>query len=198
MVETCLYNLQLILRDFFTAFGLFTILYLILSSFTKNPTLVKINKQSNSFISFIGVLYLIIWLITLLILFNSLNEGEKSNLLNRMLGKYWFGFWTQPMLWFLISQVFRLESVRKSIILKVLFSFFMIFSIEWLVILTTSFHQDYLPSSWSMHSDPAIYPSNIILSAVLKILVYLLGVCFFYWLSFKIKLLFAKWQIIKK
>jgi hypothetical protein len=198
MIETCLFNLQLILQDFFTAFGLFTILYLLLSIVIKNSTLIKINEQSNRFISLIGILYLIVWFLSLWAEFTLINQEEKTELLNRMFGEYWFGFWIQPVLWFLISQLFRLQTVQKSVVLRIVFSFFMIFSIERLVIFITSIHRDYLPSSWTMSRDLGIYPSNFILSIVVKILFYVLFVGVFYWLSLKIKLLFAKWQIIKK
>lgn len=58
MVEEILYILQLICIDFFTAFGLLTILYFFLRIFLKISILKKVDEESNRFISFIGIVYL--------------------------------------------------------------------------------------------------------------------------------------------
>jgi hypothetical protein len=177
MAEKTIYFLDFIIRDFFTAFGLFTILYLFLSLFIKNPFLNQIDEEATKFISFIGILYLILFFTGTLIELNILTGEEKSYLLHRMFGKYWFGFWMQPFLWVLTTQLLRLKKVRKNILLRLLFSLLLILSIERLVILYTTFQRDYLPSSWTMYNaDLPIYPSNLILAILMKICVFLLFV----------------------
>lgn len=177
MIERLLFSLDFILLDFFSEYGLVTILCLILSIFIKNPFLQKINDESDRFISFIGIVYLIVWLLATIIELNISDQENKNFLLNRMFGKYWFGFWLQPLLWFSISQLLRIKAIRKNILIKLIFSFFFILSIEKIVIIFTSFHRDYLPSSWTMTSN--IYSSNTFLEILMKLFVFLLSVGIF-------------------
>lgn len=68
-----------------------------------------------------------------------------------------------------------------------LFSILLIISIERLIILVTSFHRDYLPSSWTMYNEIGIYPSHFVLSLFLKIMVFLVFVGIFYSIKNKLK-----------
>jgi hypothetical protein len=187
MIEEIIFTLQLIQIDFFTAFGLFSILYFITSIFIRKPILKNIDEESNRFISFIGILYLILWIIVIFVELNILNQEDKSELLNRMFGKYWFRFWTQHLLWVLITQLLRLKTIRKNIFLRILFSILLMLSIERMIIIITSFHRDYLPSSWIMYNEIGIYPSNLVLSLFLKIIVFLVFVGIFYTINNKLK-----------
>jgi molybdopterin-containing oxidoreductase family membrane subunit len=187
MAEELIFILQLIQIDFFTAFGFWTILYLIFSIFIRKPILNNIDEESNRFISFIGILFLLCWVVRIFVEFNILNQEEKSELLDRMSGKYWFGIWGQPLLWILITQLLRFKTVRKSPFLRVFFSVLLIFSIERIMIIIISFHSDYLPSFWTMYSEIGIYPSNLVLSLFLKIIVYLVFVGLFYLINKKLK-----------
>lgn len=187
MIEEIFFTLQVIQIDFFISFGLFTILYLFFSIFIKNSTIKKIDEESSQFISFIGIIYLIVWITGIFIQLNILNEEDKTSLLNRMFGKYWFGYWVQPLLWISITQLLRIKAIRKNIILRILFSILLILSIERIIIIITSFHRDYLPSSWTMYSDFQLYPSNIMLSLLLKIILFLTFVGIFHLINKKIK-----------
>lgn len=187
MIEEIIFTLQLIQIDFFSAFGLFTFLYFISSIFIRKPIPKIIDEESNRFISFIGILYLILWIIGIFVELKILNQEDKTELLNRMFGKYWFGFWTQPLLWVLITQLLRFRTIRKSIFLRILFSILLILTIERMIIIITSFHRDYLPSSWTMYNEIGIYPSNLILSLFLKIIVFLAFVGIFYTFTNKLK-----------
>jgi hypothetical protein len=185
MIERLLFSLEFILVDFFSTYGLITIICLLLSLFLKNPILKKIENQSNLFISFIGILYLIIFLITTIVELNISDQESKNYLLKTMFGKYWFGFWLQPLLWFSMSQLLRIKPIQKSILLKLIFSFFFILSIEKIVIIITSFHRDYLPSSWTMSSSS--YSSNLFLELLIKISLFLFSIAIFTIIHRKIK-----------
>jgi hypothetical protein len=187
MIEELLFTLQLIQIDFFTAFGLFTILYFLFRIFIKNPIIKKVDEESNRFISFIGIVYLILWLIGIFVELYILNEEDRTMLLSRMFGKYWFGYWIQPLLWVLITQLLRFITIRKNIFLRILFSILLMISIERMIIIITSFHRDYLPSSWTMYNEIGIYPSNLVLSLFLKIIVFLVFVGIFYSINNKLK-----------
>lgn len=187
MKEEILYILQLLNQDFFIAFGLFTILYLLLSIFIKKPILHQFDENATQFISFIGILYLIVYSIGLTIELNVLNEIDRASLLHRMFGKYAIGFWTQPLLWVLMTQLLRFEKIRSMIFLRLLFSLFFIFTIERMVLLSVVFHRDYLPMSWTMSYELPIYPPNFFLMVLMKIMVFLLFAGLFQFIKSKIQ-----------
>lgn len=180
MKENILLLLQIITVDFFTAFGLYSILFLIVSIFLKKPLLAKIDDETVKFISLVGVIYFTIWVIGIFVFYAENNPEEKISMINRMFGKYWIGFWSQSILWFVITQSLRFRRIRKNVLLRILFSFLLILSIEKIIIFTVTFHRDYLPSSWTTYSDLNIYPSNFLLSLLMKIILFLLFVGIYY------------------
>lgn len=192
MKENILLLLQIITVDFFTAFGLYTFLFLIVSIFTKKPILKKIDEEANGFIAFAGVIYFTVWIIGIFVFYADSNTEEQTSMLNRMFGKYWFGYWVQPLLWVSLTQLLRIKTIRKNVLLRILFSFLLIVSIERFVILVTAFHRDYLPSSWTMYSDLDIYPSNFFLMLLAKILMFLLFVGIYYLIKSRIKIVLER------
>jgi succinate-acetate transporter protein len=84
MIEEIRFTLQLIRIEIFIAFGLFTILYFLLSIFINNSTIKKVDEESNRFISFIGVVYLILWLMGICVELFKGNEEERSILISKM------------------------------------------------------------------------------------------------------------------
>lgn len=192
MKENIMLLLQIITIDFFTAFGLYSLLFLIVSIFTKNAALYKVDNEAAKFISFTGLVYFAVWIIGLFVFYFESNIEAQNSILNRMFGRYWFGIWAQPILWLLVTQLLRIKKVYKNIFLRILFSFLLIISIERYIIIITSLHRDYLPSSWTMYSDLDIYPSNFILALFCKILVFLLFVGIYYLATSKLKMVLKK------
>ncbi|MDR6763301.1 molybdopterin-containing oxidoreductase family membrane subunit [Flavobacterium sp. 2755] len=187
MRENILFLLQIITIDFFTAFGLYSILYLIVLIFVKKPILYKIDEEAVKFISLAGVIYFTAWIIGIFVFYAESNPEEQNDLINRLFGKYWFGIWFQPILWFALTQLLRFKKVSKNALLRIVFSFLLIVSIEQFIIFITSFHRDYLPSSWTMYRDLDIYPSNFFLALLIKIMVFLLFVGIYYLVKSQMK-----------
>jgi len=179
MNQNLIYYFTVIFLDFFTAFGLYSLLYLLLSIFIKKSLIKKVDEQASKLISLIGILYFLTWIIGTLIEFQNSTAAENSHTLDRMFGKYWFGYWLQPLIWILITQLLRVKKNRKNVLLRILFCLLLIISIERFVIIVTSFHRDYLPSSWTMYSSLEIYPSNFILELIAKIIYFLVFVGIF-------------------
>ena len=186
MNENIISILKTLTVDFFTAFGLYSFLFLISSIFINKATFYKFDEEAKKFISFVGFLYIIIWFLGIFVYYIESSPEERTGMINRMFGKYWFGIWIQPLFWFLLSQIFRIKLFSKNILIRIFASFFLIFSIERLVIISTSLHRDYLPSSWTMYSDLGIYSSFFILSILLKILFFMLFVWLFTFIANKI------------
>lgn len=81
------------------------------------------------------------------------NIYEQFAFLNRMFGPYWWAYWTMMTCNVISPQLFWIRKLRRS----VTFTFFMSLVInvgmwfERFVIIVTSLHRDYLPSSWSYY-----------------------------------------------
>jgi len=83
----------------------------------------------------------------------SANQYERYMILNRMFGPYWFVYWTLITCNLVSPQFLWIKSVRTSP--TMLFIISMIVSLgmwlERVVIVVTSLHRDFLPSSWGMY-----------------------------------------------
>jgi molybdopterin-containing oxidoreductase family membrane subunit len=83
----------------------------------------------------------------------SANEFEKYMIYNRTTGPYWYMYWTLIMCNGVIPQLLWLKKVRLNV--AILFCISIIVNIGmWLeryVIIVTSLHRDFLPSSWGMY-----------------------------------------------
>lgn len=192
MRENILLLLQIITVDFFTAFGLYTFLFLIVSIVSRKPIIKKIDEEANGFIALAGVIYFTVWIIGIFVFYADSNIEEQTSMLSRMFGKYWFGYWVQPILWVSLTQLLRIRTIRKNVLLRILFSFLLIFSIEKYVIMMVTFHRDYLPSSWTMYSDLDIYPSNFFLMLLAKIIMFLLFVGIYFLIKSRIKIVIGR------
>lgn len=97
----------------------------------------------------------------------SQNPYEQYAFANRALGPYWWSYWGMMTCNVISPQLFWVRKLRRS----VWFTFFMSIVIncgmwfERFVIIVTSLHRDYVPSSWAMYSptwvEISIYVGSI-------------------------------------
>jgi molybdopterin-containing oxidoreductase family membrane subunit len=84
----------------------------------------------------------------------SANEFEKYMIYNRTTGPYWYMYWTLILCNGIVPQLLWLKKIRLNV--AILFVISIIVNIGmWLeryVIIVTSLHRDFLPSSWGMYS----------------------------------------------
>jgi len=188
MKENLDFVLQVIRVDVFIAFGLYSIIYILISSVTKNPILEIIDESSNKLIWITGIIFFFIWISLVLLNYYGSSEYERLGILQRMFGKYWFGYWLQPALWICATQLLRFKKIRKQKFLRLFFSIVFIISVEQYFIMLTSLHRDYLPSSWSFHFTSLEFMVGIFT----KLLQFLILVALYYFVEMKIKTFRAK------
>ncbi|MDN4165159.1 polysulfide reductase NrfD [Cytophagales bacterium LB-30] len=84
--------------------------------------------------------------------------AEQYAFLNRMFGPYWWAYWSMMTCNVISPQLFWSKKIRTSIaasfILSIIVNIGMWF--ERFVIIVTSLHRDFVPSSWAMFS-PTLY-----------------------------------------
>jgi molybdopterin-containing oxidoreductase family membrane subunit len=83
---------------------------------------------------------------------------EQYAFLNRATGPYWWAYWCMMTCNVVTPQLFWFKKIRRSIVATFIISIFVNIGMwfERFVIIVTSLHRDYLPSSWTM-----FYPSFV-------------------------------------
>jgi len=106
-------------------------------------------------------------------------EAEQYAFFNRMFGPYWWAYWSMMTCNVISPQLFWFKKIRTSIVATFILSIVVNIGMwfERFVIIVTSLHRDYLPSSWAM-----FYPT------IIDVGIYLFTFGFF----FTCFLLFAK------
>jgi molybdopterin-containing oxidoreductase family membrane subunit len=82
------------------------------------------------------------------------NIYERSMMWNRMTGPYWWAYWCLILTNVAIPQLLWAKSVRANVVALWMLSIVINIGmwLERFVIIVTSLHQDFLPSSWGMYS----------------------------------------------
>ncbi len=94
-------------------------------------------------------------------------EYEQYAFINRAFGPYWWAYWAMMTCNVITPQLFWFRSIRRSLTATFIISIFVNIGMwfERFVIIVTSLHRDYLPSSWAMFSptiiDIGIYVGTI-------------------------------------
>lgn len=182
MSENLDFLLQILRVDIFIAFGIYSILYVITSLFIKSSILKIIDENACKIMIYAGLIFLLTWICLIASAYSQSTEEDQLGMIDRMFGNYWFGYWLQPIIWVLFTQLLRIEKIKKDKLLRIILSFFFIISIEQFVLITVSFHSDYLPSSWSLQ----LTPLEIIIGIVSKTLLFLAIVGIYYFINQKI------------
>jgi molybdopterin-containing oxidoreductase family membrane subunit len=98
--------------------------------------------------------------------FYSGNPNEMFLVINRSLGPYAWAYWTMVTCNALVPQLFWFKSVRTTI--PVIFTLSILVNVgmwfERFVIIVTSLHRDFLPSSWAMYR-PTVTEVTILLGS---------------------------------
>jgi Ni/Fe-hydrogenase subunit HybB-like protein len=104
--------------------------------------------------SIVGVAYLT----ELFISWYSGVEYEQYAFLNRATGPYWWSYWGMMTCNVITPQLFWFKKIRTSLIATFIISIFVNIGMwfERFVIIVTSLHRDFLPSSWTMYSPTFI------------------------------------------
>lgn len=85
-------------------------------------------------------------------------EYEQYAFINRATGPYWWAYWTMISCNVITPQLFWFKKIRTSPMATFIISIFVNIGMwfERFVIIVTSLHRDYLPSSWVMYSPSIV------------------------------------------
>jgi len=104
--------------------------------------------------SIVGVAYLTEFFIS----WYSGVQYESYAFMNRAFGPYWWAYWSMMTCNVITPQLFWIKRIRTSVMATFVISIFVNIGMwfERFVIIVTSLHRDYLPSSWTMYSPTFI------------------------------------------
>ncbi|MEO1052319.1 MAG: hypothetical protein AAFX87_16925 [Bacteroidota bacterium] len=103
------------------------------------------------------------------------DNDRFGGLLGRMFGSYWYGFWIYPITYLGLPQLLWIKKIRANLISRFCIGIGMLFasSFEQFVIIITSLHRDYLPSSWGSFSGSFVL-DYFIYCLIFMVVVYLI------------------------
>ncbi|QEM07752.1 hydrogenase [Mucilaginibacter rubeus] len=109
-------------------------------------------ESMNKIIMLTGSIVGVAYLTELFIAFYSQNEYEQYAFANRIAGPYWWAYWSMMTCNVITPQLFWFKKIRTNIplswVLSIVVNIGMWF--ERFVIIVTSLHRDFIPSSWAM------------------------------------------------
>ena len=88
----------------------------------------------------------------------SVSEYERFAFANRAFGPYAWAFWIMVVCNVAIPQLLWIKKIRRNVVIVFIFSIFINIGMwfERFVIIVTSLHRDFLPSSWAMYKPTII------------------------------------------
>jgi Ni/Fe-hydrogenase subunit HybB-like protein len=148
----------------FSGFAMVLTLMLITRVVFKLEDYITINhiESMNKIIVLTGSIVGIAYITELFIAWYSGVEYEAYAFLNRATGPYWWAYWSMMTCNVISPQLFWFRSVRRSIVLTFILSIVVNIGMwfERFVIIVTSLHRDYLPSSWA-YFHPTMYDVGV-------------------------------------
>jgi molybdopterin-containing oxidoreductase family membrane subunit len=104
-------------------------------------------------------------------------EYKSYALIHSVTGPYWLLFWTNTFIYYILPFLFLSDKIRNAKLFRIitLLLFLAILNFERIVILITSLHRDYIPSSWTMYGpDPFLIHLSYVATFIALIAVILI------------------------
>lgn len=162
----CIRNL---LTDVQTGFFFYTLAYVGLRLAKGKEKLRDFDKSAAIVICGVSIVLFAIWIADVAYSW-SFSQEDRLHIQNRMTGPYAWAYWLPPVLYFLLPQFLWLLKVRENYFCRLLIAFAVFVNFERYVIIITSLHRDYLPSSWTMYPD--FYPFGIFFGVLSKFVLF--------------------------
>ncbi|VXB67302.1 conserved membrane hypothetical protein [Flavobacterium sp. 9AF] len=147
-------SLYLITQWCFFGFGVYNLIYLLCKHvpFLKKKTnLLAIDKAATTTLIIAGIIYTLVFIKDWVLIFIHSESEENQHLFSRLKGPYGFSLYAQQLSYIICSLLFILKFVQTKSIIRFILGCILMLNFERVVIIITSLHRDYLPSSWTMH-----------------------------------------------
>jgi Ni/Fe-hydrogenase subunit HybB-like protein len=107
----------------------------------------------NKIVIVMGSVVAIIYTTELFMAWYSGSVYEQYTFMNRAFGPYKWVYWTMMTFNLLVPQLFWFKKLRRNLVVTVIFAVFINIGMwcERFIIIVTSLHRDFLPSSWTLY-----------------------------------------------
>jgi len=166
----------------FFGFAIYSFLFIVFKRFAfykNNHVFPKIEKAAITVVVLAGLLFAAIWFFYM---GKNLLDKDRQSFVQRITGPYGFGYWLPPVLYLISSQLVRIPKIANNSILRFIIAVLLFLNFEKFVIIVTSLHRDYLPSSWTMYGDYSIF-GWIAIDWIIKLIVFSSFVTIVYYLQ---------------
>jgi molybdopterin-containing oxidoreductase family membrane subunit len=140
----------------FSGFGMVQTLMIVTRKMYKLEHMITMGHMEAmaKIVTLTGSLVGIAYLTELYIAWYSGNQYEQFAFYNRALGPYWWSYWIMMTCNVVTPQLFWFKKIRTNMTITFVMSLFVNVGMwfERFVIIVTSLHRDYLPSSWAMYT----------------------------------------------
>ncbi|RZJ64503.1 MAG: hypothetical protein EOO50_15375 [Flavobacterium sp.] len=138
--------------DFQSGFFFYTLVYFGFRFSKRKEKLREFDRCATICICIGSVLFFLFWAGT--IAYYRIFEDESwRSFYDRLTGPYGFSIWVPMIMYMFLPQLLWVNKLRENYLSRFVIAFLLFFSFEKFVIIVTSFHRDYLPSSWSMEAN---------------------------------------------
>ena len=145
--------IETIVDKLFVGFGIYTFILVLTKSMVgevKKRRMMQFDSSACLMIAIAGVVYLFVIFFSLAVQFLSSDDPiQSAELSDRLFGTYSLGYW-MPSIFIMVSQFLWFKRAREIATIRVIIGVLFLISIERIIVYVTSFHRDYLNSSWSI------------------------------------------------
>lgn len=191
-IRKCFIMLDVAFESIVFGFSMYSLFFLVAGKRrvqSGNSTIAKIDGSATLLVRLAGLMYTLGFVVCIVaeLLFPD-SETQTLGLTERMFGKYWFGFWFQPIVIFSLTQLFWIRRIKYSRRMKLMIAIllFLPLYMEKIVIFLTSLHHDFLPGSWDSYSVNTSITAFFILNCIVQCGIFALLVGSIYVVRYKV------------
>lgn len=130
----------------FAGFGIYSILFALGYHKLSDAFIEEVDRIACFILSVVGVVFIVTCIFTMPP--EHKTEYENYVVINRAFGPYWASYWFILLIPVVLTQLFWIERLRKMRLLRAFVGLLLLVSPERLILVISSFHQDFLPTSF--------------------------------------------------
>lgn len=130
MINNINFFLEVIESDIFLTYFYYTLLFLAMAIFVKNKLKYKVDDVFTTFLIHAGVVFMGMHILKSLFVALITDLPNRKEVSTNMFGEYWFRYWFLPIIHFLITQLFRLNWVKRQVLPRIFLVLLLAFTWE--------------------------------------------------------------------
>lgn len=130
MIENLNFILKVIESDIFLSYFYYTLIFIIVSLFIRDKSKYKLDDIFTTFLIHSGILFIGIIIIKSVLVLIVSDLPNRTEEFNNMFGKNWIGYWFIPLIHLLLTQLMRLNKIKRYILPRLILVLLLAFTWE--------------------------------------------------------------------